>query len=72
MSRQTIETGMMLAKSAKENDRVFIRASFSPPWWAVWRRRVVTCVMTPGQARTVAEGLRIAVHKLDVKRKLSR
>lgn len=63
-----IETGSMLAQSGPDADRVFLRVIRPAPWWAVWRERVTTCILTPGQARTVAASLLQATHKLDVKR----
>lgn len=66
--KESIETGSMLAESGRDADRVFLRLIRTPPWWAFWRTRVTTCILTPGQARTVAAGLNGAVHKLEVKR----
>lgn len=66
--KETIETGSMLAESGPDADRVFLRLIRIPPWWAFWRTRVRTCILTPGQARTVAAALNQAVHKLDTKR----
>lgn len=60
---------MLAQDGGAENDRVFLRATLTPPWWAFWRRRVTMLVMTAGQARTVAAGLNGAVHRLDIKRR---
>ena len=69
-----LETGMMLARDSErpEDDRVFLRSIVTPPFWAFWRRRVTTLIMTTGQARTLAAGLNDAVHRLDVERNSKR
>lgn len=68
MIRHSIETGSMLAESGPEADRVFLKVIVAAPWWMFWRSRVVTCILQPGQARTIAAALNQAVHKLDTKR----
>lgn len=73
MSHQ-LETGMMFAKDSErpEDDRVYMRSMQSGSWWTLWRPRVVTLIMTTGQARTLAVGLNNAVHRLEVKRNSKR
>lgn len=65
-----VETGMMLAKHSDkpEDDRVFLRSIEPGRWWNLFRERVVTLILTTGQARTLAAGLQDAVRRLEIKR----
>lgn len=70
-----LESGFAMAESGPELDQVFIRFEVPRPWW--WlrifgRERVVTVLLDPGRARTLAASLHQAVHRLEIKRQRAR